>query len=42
MSGRKVDLAIWVREADLPKTEPRHGQPEARHGVGREGLRPRI
>ena len=21
MSGRKVDLAIWVREADLPKTE---------------------
>jgi aminopeptidase N len=21
MSGRKVDLAIWVREADLPKTQ---------------------
>ena len=21
MSGRKVDLGIWVREADLPKTE---------------------
>ena len=42
MSGRKVDLAIWVREADLPKTEPRDGQPQARHGVGREGLRPRI
>ena len=23
MSGRKVDLAIWVREADLPKTSTR-------------------
>ena len=42
MSGRKVDLAIWVREADLPKTAARDGQPEAGDGVGREGLRPRI
>ena len=42
MSGRKVDLVIWVREADLPKTAARDGQPEAGDGVGREGLRPRI
>ncbi len=42
MSGRKVDLAIWVREADLPKTAARDGQPEAGDGVGREGLWPRI
>jgi aminopeptidase N len=35
MSGRKVDLAIWVREADLPKTAARDGQPQAGDGVGR-------
>ena len=42
MSGRKVDLAIWVREADLPKTAPRDGSAEGSDGVGRAGLWPRI
>ena len=34
MSGRKVDLAIWVREADLPKTAARDGQPQGGDGAG--------
>ncbi|GAA4748819.1 aminopeptidase N [Sphingomonas daechungensis] len=29
MSGRKVDLAIWVREADLPKTQHAMGSLKA-------------
>ena len=37
--GRSRHLGPRSRPA---QDRPRHGQPEARHGVGREGLRPRI
>ena len=42
MSGRKVELAIWVREADLPKTAHAMDSLKAAMALGRAGLRPRI
>ena len=42
MSGRKVDLAIWVREADLPRTAHAMASLKAAMALGRGGLRPRI
>ena len=42
MTGRKVDLAIWVREARSAQDAARDGQPQGGDGLGRAGLRPRI
>ena len=42
MSGREVELAIWVREADLPKTSHAMDSLKRGDGVGRGGLWPRI
>ena len=42
MSGREVELGIWVRAADLPKTDHALARAQDRDGVGRDGLWPRI
>ena len=41
MSGRKVELGIWVRDGDLDRTAMRCGA-QGQHGMGRARLWPRI
>ena len=42
MSGRKVALRIYVEPGKEDRCGLRHGQPQARHALGRGGVRPRI
>ena len=42
MSGREVELAIWVREQDLAQDQPCDGEPQGGDALGRGGLWPRI